>query len=116
MGSEKEVDFQGPEVKGEKNNEDQQYQKNDEDRKYRNGDEPVVERRESSSSEREDKDDITDARKKENLKSDIPEPLPPPVVRDGRRYLSIQRYCLHRKKHIFIGPRSDHSLPMSLTD
>ena len=99
MGSEKEVDFQGPEVKGEKNNEDQQYQKNDEDRKYRNGDEPVVERRESSSSEREDKDDITDARKKENLKSDITEPLPPPVVRDGRRYLSIQRYCLHKKTY-----------------
>ena len=97
MGSEKEEDFQGPEVKGEKNNEDPKYQKNDEDRKYRNGEEPVVEKRESSSSEREDKDDKTDARKKENLKSDIPEPLPPPVVRDGRRYLSIQRYCLHNK-------------------
>ena len=101
MGSEKEEDFQGSELKGEKNNEDQQYQKNGEDRKYQSGDESVVERRESSSSEREDKDDKTDARKKESLKSDIPEPLPPPVVRDGRRYLSIQRYCLHRKKHIF---------------
>ena len=100
MGSEKEEDFQGSEVKGEKNNEDQQYQKNGEDRKYQSGDESVVERRESSSSEREDKD-IPDARKKENLKSDIPEPLPPPVVRDGRRYLSIQRYCLHNKKTYF---------------
>ena len=103
MGSEKEEDFQGPEVKREKNNEGQQYQKNDDDRKYQKGDEPVVERRESSSTstEREDKDDKTDARKKENLRSDIPEPLPPPVVRDGRRYLSIQRYCLHRKKIYF---------------
>ena len=97
MGSEKEEDFQGPDVKKEKNNEDQQYQMSEEDRKYRNGEEPVVERRESSSAERGDKDDKTDARKKENLKSDIPEPLPPPVVRDGRRYLSIQRYCLHNK-------------------
>ena len=101
MGSEKEEDFQGSDVKGEKNNEDPKYQKSGEDRKYQSGDESVVERRESSSSEREDKDDKTDARKKESLKSDIPEPLPPPVVRDGRRYLSIQRYCLHRKKHIF---------------
>ena len=97
MGSEKEEDFQGTDLKVEKNNEDQQYQKSGEDRKYQNGEEPVVERRESSSAEREDKDVKKDARKKENLKSDIPEPLPPPVVRDGRRYLSIQRYCLHKK-------------------
>ena len=101
MAIEKEEDFQGSELKGEKNNEEQQYQKSGEDRKYQSGDESVVERRESSSSEREDKDDKKDARKKENLKSDIPEPLPPPVVRDGRRYLSIQRYCLHRKKKTY---------------